>query len=137
MAEGKGRCDLLPLDVIAKRYYYPILEDIDLYIWGGNVNYLWGALTRFNGDIGWDVPTMLLEAAKQYEAGANKYGDRNWQLGQPLHVFIDSAVRHYLKWKRGDNDEPHDRAFVWNVLGAIWTHENKPELIDLPFKDDE
>jgi len=26
------------------------------------------------------------------------------------------------------------RAFVWNILGAIWTHLNKPEMIDLPFK---
>ena len=24
-------------------------------------------------------------------------------------------------------------AFVWNILGAIWTHINKPEMIDLPF----
>ncbi len=36
-------------------------------------------------------------------------------------------------------DEPHDRAFVWNMLGAIWTHKHHPELIDLPFakKDEE
>jgi len=29
------------------------------------------------------------------------------------------------------------RAFVWNILGAIWTHRNKPEMIDLPFKGSE
>jgi hypothetical protein len=52
-----------------------------------------------------------------------------------VHIFIDSGVRHYLKYLRGDKDEPHDRAFIWNMLGAIWTHENKPELIDLPFKE--
>ena len=62
-----------------------------------------------------------------------KYGDRNWEKGIPLHCYIDSGVRHYLKFLRGDTDEPHDRAFVWNMLGAIWTHKNKPELIDLPF----
>lgn len=54
----------------------------------------------------------------------------------PLHCYIDSGVRHYLKFKRGDTDEPHDRAFIWNMLGAIWTHSNKPELIDLPFKEE-
>jgi len=137
VSKGRGRCDLLPLDIIAHEFHYPVLEQIDLYIWGGDVFHLWNALTRFRGNVGWDVPTMLLEAAKQYEAGANKYGDRNWQLGQPLHVFIDSAVRHYLKWERKDNDEPHDRAFLFNILGAIWTHTNKPELIDLPFKGNE
>jgi len=42
----------------------------------------------------------------------------------------------YCKFKRGDDDdEPHSRAFVWNILGAIWTQQNKPELIDLPFKE--
>jgi hypothetical protein len=55
--------------------------------------------------------------------------------GIPLHCYIDSGVRHYLKFKRGDDDEPHGRAFVWNILGALWTQENKPELIDLPFKE--
>jgi hypothetical protein len=32
---------------------------------------------------------------------------------------------------RGDEDEPHDRAFVWNLVGAIWTMENKPEFNDI------
>ena len=76
---------------------------------------------------------MLLDVAKQYEDGAKKYGERNWEKGQPLHVYIDSGVRHYLKFKAGLTDEPHLRAFVWNILGAIWTHRNKPEMIDLPF----
>ena len=35
----------------------------------------------------------------------------------------------------GSTDEPHLRAFVWNILGAIWTHIKKPEMIDLPFKE--
>jgi hypothetical protein len=25
-----------------------------------------------------------------------------------------------LKWRRGDKDEPHDRAFVWNLMCCIW-----------------
>ncbi len=77
--------------------------------------------------------TRLLDVSKHYEAGAAKYGDRNWECGIPVHCYIDSGVRHYLKWRRGDTDEPHDRAFLFNILGAIWTHINKPELIDLPF----
>jgi len=77
----------------------------------------------------------MLAVSKQYESGCVKYGERNWEKGQPLHVFIDSGVRHYLKCLRRDVDEPHDKAFLWNMLGALWTHENKQELIDLPFKE--
>ena len=74
IADGKGRCDLLPLGVV---------------------------------------------------------GENNWKKGIPLHCYIDSGVRHYLKWLRSDNDEPHDRAFVWNILGALWTLKHKPELDDI------
>jgi hypothetical protein len=37
----------------------------------------------------------------------------------------------------GKTDEPHDLAFLWNIFGAMWTHRNKPEMIDLPFKEGE
>ena len=57
------------------------------------------------------------------ECGSKKDTDRNWEKGIPVHCFIDSAVRHYLKWRRGDTDEPHDRAFIWNILGATYTTE--------------
>ena len=63
---------------------------------------------------------MLLEVAKHFEEGAKKYGENNWQKGIPPKCYIDSAVRHYLKWLRGDKDEPHDRAFVWNLMCCIW-----------------
>lgn len=66
------------------------------------------------------TPTMLLEVAKHFEEGAKKYGENNWQKGIPPKCYIDSAVRHYLKWLRGDKDEPHDRAFVWNLMCCIW-----------------
>ena len=134
IAEGKGRCDLLPLDVVAAILDTPVLDCINDYVRTGDTEQLNCAILHFIDESDWeDVYTAMLEASKQYEDGARKYGDRNWELGQPLHVFIDSGVRHYLKFRRGDTDEPHDRAFVWNMLGAIWTHENKPEMIDLPF----
>ena len=80
----------------------------------------------------WDLFTAILEVLQTYEDGVNTMTAIG-KKGIPLHCYIDSGVRHYLKFLRGDKDEPHDRAFVWNMLGAIWTHENKPELIDLPF----
>jgi hypothetical protein len=132
-ADGKGRCDLLPLDIIAYYYMDDILEHVDDYIHQGNPASLWRAIEEFCAIEEWDCYTMLLEVAKHFEAGAAKYSDNNWRLGIPLHCYIDSGVRHYLKHRRGDRDEPHNRAFVWNLLCAMWTQEHKPEMIDLPF----
>jgi hypothetical protein len=134
IADGKGRCDLLPLGIIGEAENDEILQNIEIYIRTGNTPRLWRAALRFGRNVYGDTATMLLEVSKQYEDGARKYSDRNWEKGIPLHCFIDSAIRHYLKFLRGDKDEPHDRAFVWNILGALWTHKNKPEMIDLPFR---
>lgn len=132
--EGKGRCDLLPLDTVAKLIDSEVLTCINDYVRKGDARDLREAIRKFIVEHpSWDTYTAMLETSKQYEEGAKKYEERNWEKGIPVHCFIDSGVRHYLKWRRGDTDEPHDRAFVWNMLGAIWTHENHPELIDLPF----
>ena len=63
---------------------------------------------------------MLLEVAKHFENGAKKYGDNNWQKGIPAMCYIDSALRHYFKSKRGDQDEPHELAFIWNLMCCVW-----------------
>ena len=76
---------------------------------------------------------LMLDVSMHYKQGAEKYGERNWEKGIPLHSYIDSGVRHFLKHIDGQADERHDRAFVWNMLGAIWTMEHKPEMIDIPF----
>jgi hypothetical protein len=136
IAEGKGRCDLLTLGVIGDMMNYPVLSKIDEYIRLGNIVALYEVIYHFVGvHYANDMFTTLLELSKHYEEGAKKYTDRNWEKGIPLHCFIDSGVRHYLKFMRGDKDEPHDRAFLWNMFGAIWTHKNHPELIDLPFAE--
>lgn len=135
IAEGKGRCDLLPLDIISRCVGGTTFHLIEKYIRTGEITLLYSALERFAIAQFNDFPTAMLEVAKHYEDGAKKYAERNWEQGIPLHCYIDSGVRHYLKFMRGDTDEPHDRAFLWNMLGAIWTHINKPELIDLPFKE--
>ena len=133
-AEGKGRCDLLPLDVIAKLLHDKILEHIDHYIRTGDLTNLYSVVVLFIREHYNHKPfTAFLEVAKQYEEGAKKYDERNWEKGIPLHCFIDSGVRHYLKFRRNDGDECHNRAFLFNMLGAIWTHTHLPEMIDLPF----
>ncbi len=133
--KGVGRCDLLPLEVVGELTGDTIFFSINSYIWSGNIYHILCAIKEFSIKAFENIPSAMLEVAKQYEDGARKYDDRNWEKGIPVHVFIDSGVRHYLKYLRGDKDEPHDRAFIWNMLGAIWTHENKPELIDLPFAE--
>lgn len=138
IAEGKGRCDLLPLDVIAEVIPRDecVLKDIDMYIRTGKCEFLIDAIIYFANSNYADLISALLDVSIHYEDGAKKYAERNWEKGIPLHCFIDSGVRHYLKFSRGDTDERHDRAFLWNMLGAIWTQRHKPELIDLPFKED-
>lgn len=126
MHEGKGRCDLMCLDVVARILADNVLVPIHSFQESGQVDYLYDVL-RFH-TIFEDPYTMFLEVAKHFEDGARKYGESNWQKGIPVNCYIDSAVRHYLKYLRGDTDERHDRAFVWNILCCIWTVENKPEL---------
>lgn len=63
----------------------------------------------------------LRRQAKHLEQGAVHYGDRNWQKGQPLGRYIDSALRHLFQWIEGERDEPHLAAFVWNAIALDWT----------------
>ena len=130
--EGKGRCDLLPLDVVATALAYgegddSVLNDIHLFQMTGDVQHLYYALNTMSSAFGCR-PSMALEVSIHFEEGAKKYGEYNWQKGIPVSRYINSAVRHYLKWLRGDEDERHDRAFCWNVMCAIWTCKHKPEL---------
>ena len=130
--DEKGRTDLLPLDVVSVYMNQPILACIEGFVRRQEPNCLYQAIRLFARDNGWDDATAMLEVSIHYAEGCKKYKDRNWELGIPLHCFIDSGVRHYLKWLRGDTDESHSRAFLWNMLGALWTLRNKPELNDLP-----
>jgi hypothetical protein len=126
--EGKGRCDLLPLHVITNLFCAdPILEGLADFQRTRKTTYLYNALLgcaklfKNTGD-------MCLELAIHFEEGCKKYGERNWEKGIPESRYIDSAVRHYLKYLRGDQDERHDRALVWNICCLIWTVDYKPNL---------
>ena len=139
MHEGKGRCDLLPLDVVAYCLNEnQVLHCINCFQGTNNLSMLDMALKNFVVNFtNWkDFNTMFLEVAKHFEEGAKKYGESNWQKGIPIKFYIDSAVRHYLKHIRGDQDEPHDRAFCWNIICAMWTCRHKPELNDYRKEDE-
>lgn len=123
--EGKGRCDLMPLDVIATVLNSTVLMDIYLYTQGKDTTHLQEALnTFFLEKENKNKYEAILDLSKHFEEGAKKYGEYNWQKGIPVNCYIDSAVRHYLKYKAGWTDEPHDRAFVWNIVCCIWEIEH-------------
>ena len=75
---------------------------------------------------------VLLRLAKHYERGAERYGPYNWKQGIPCHSFVDSALRHMLKYMDGWTDEDHLIAAIWNLCGLAWTEEKLPELMDIP-----
>ena len=118
---GKGRMDLMPLEVVGNSLNSSVLLSIDSYVDTKDVTLLYEAIDYFleESEFG-NKYEMYLEVSKHFEEGALKYGENNWQKGIPIQSYIDSAIRHYLKYKSGWNDEPHDRAFVWNVICCIW-----------------
>lgn len=145
--EGKGRCDLMPLDVIGRFYRMcdfishdrptDIFECLDEFKATGHIAHLYKAIWKFIEDVYPDPETAFLELSKHFEDGAKKYEDNNWQKGIPVSAYMDSGPRHYLKWLRGDDDEPHDRAFMWNIVCCIWTMTHKPELDNFTEKGNE
>jgi len=81
------------------------------------------------------LPFCALERiAIHTEHGAKKYGDRNWEKGQPVSRYLNSAIRHITKYCMGRKDEDHLAAACWNLMSAMWTMqeiENKNLPIEL------
>ncbi len=51
--------------------------------------------------------------------GAEKYGERNWQLAnspEELTRFKASASRHFAQWITGELDEDHMAAVAFNLM---------------------
>lgn len=151
LKEGKGRCDLMPLEVVGGLLCgddADTILTIEEFKVTGDVKFLYSCILTFGLRINWGcnegevlpdevkIFDMLLEVSKHFEQGAKKYGEGNWQKGIPVHSYIDSAIRHYLKFCAGWHDEPHDRAFVWNLMCCIWTMEHHPELDDWTEKEE-
>lgn len=70
------------------------------------------------------IPAYALKRlAKHYENGAVKYGDRNWEKGQPLSSYCDSMIRHAYAYLGGSRDEDHLAAVAWNAFAMMYTEE--------------
>lgn len=61
-------------------------------------------------------PRALKDLAIHYEKGCLKYGDRNWEKGQPLSRYLDSGLRHAFEFLEGKIDEDHLIAAIWNLM---------------------
>lgn len=138
--EGKGRCDLLPLEEVAayldeETFPYGITVDpitcLKEYKKDRNDLFIFMGLDYMAHEQDVSREELVLEVAKHMEEGAKKYGERNWEKGIPTHCYMDSAIRHFLKWKIGMDDEDHWRATCWNLLCLAHTANYIREVDDL------
>ena len=62
---------------------------------------------------------LMERIAPLYASGAAAYGDNDWRKGQPSSAVFGSLMRHLTKWQKGERDEDHLAAVVWNALALI------------------
>jgi hypothetical protein len=76
-------------------------------------------------DLLFDGP-LLERWAVQLTKGAKKYEARNWMKAEGLEEynrFRESAARHFVQWMRGEIDEDHAAAVVFNLNGALYVEQ--------------
>lgn len=68
-------------------------------------------------------PIALKLLALHMARGAVKYGERNWELGQPVSRFYESALRHLMAVAEEEEKaaENHLAAVLYNVMGILHT----------------
>ena len=77
------------------------------------------------------------ELAIHYEKGAEKYGVDNWKNGIPATgggrggSFEDSGLRHLNQYFRGETDENHFAAALWNFWCGAWVMEQTKAAVEL------
>ena len=74
----------------------------------------------------------LMRVAHHYGLGAKKYDDDNWRKGFPWRRVLGSLYRHAFAFARGEDDEDHLAAVVFNAMALMEYQEKHPELNDLP-----
>lgn len=62
--------------------------------------------------------SYLHRLAKHYEGGAKIYAPRNWEMGQEVSRYLDSALRHLAQYIAGETDEDHGAATLWNLIAV-------------------
>ncbi len=78
---------------------------------------------------------MLTRWAELMMRGAEKYGERNWEVAnseEELVRFVASAFRHFVQWWRNDTDEDHASAVMFNISAAEMVKEKLNESRQKP-----
>jgi len=157
ISDGKGRMDLMPLDIMADYIHHlidngliaaddllkheicaSILYKLDSFVRTGSIAGIFDAIHALTVIMPQDeketgLPDTPLyrnfvATSRQMEDGAAKYAARNWEKGINAENYINSGIRHLLKFMEGWTDEPHDRAALWNMYCLLWTIKHHPEL---------
>lgn len=69
---------------------------------------------------------LLERLAVHLTKGAAKYEPRNWMLAnsrEEMERFRTSAANHFVKWMRGERDEDHMAAVIFNLNGYEYVKE--------------
>jgi hypothetical protein len=79
----------------------------------------------------------LYQLAEHYGRGAEKYADRNWELGYPWAFSFASLNRHLWKWWSGEDIDPetgsnHLVSVAWHAFALLEFVETHPELDNRP-----
>lgn len=84
---------------------------------------------------------MFWRWAVHLTKGAVKYAKRNWMLASgdaERDRFKESALRHFLQWYKGDTDEDHAAAVLFNINGYEYVKEQQEQELlasydEIPF----
>jgi len=71
---------------------------------------------------------MLTRWANLMTRGAKKYGVRNWEKARTWREwarFRGSALRHFMQWYAGMDDEDHAAAVFFNITAAEYVEIRK------------
>jgi|SRR6185503_5522282 len=75
---------------------------------------------------------MLTRWAALMSRGAEKYGDRNWEIGrgsEELKRAKASAFRHFMQWFTSEDDEDHAAAVFFNITAAEYFKSQMEEQL--------
>lgn len=85
-------------------------------------------------------PDSLMRAAEHFGRGAQKYADRNWELGYEWSKSYGALLRHLMLWWDGEDTDEDESFGQFHHLDAVMFHAlvlsrfaaDHPELDDRP-----
>lgn len=85
------------------------------------------------------TPEAMFALAEHFRKGAEKYLDRQWEIGGPYCSVFASLQRHAWAWMNGEDiDEEtgshHMTAVAWNALALLTFYQREIGTDDRPSK---